>query len=805
MTEKGKAGAGADMGGTKAGRAAQGGDRMAVWISLAALVLLPLIFYAAMIFGGKEPASPDTMAVRPLGAWAREATRTIGGTPLWIPYLFSGMPSYGSYVYTPANVLSPLDALLRPFADARGVRYFIFLLLGAFSGYAFFRRQGVSAPAAAAASLGFVMSAYVPGVIESGHSTKLRAMMHVPLLLLALDIFLDRPRPLAAAFLSLSAAMLGWSNHPQIFYYAAIIGVIYAGGRLIAERDRWPAPRLALAAGWIIASGTLAFFLISEPTLAVREYASYSIRGTSEGGGATWEYATAWSFSPREVVSFLFPEFFGLKGATYFGELPFTQSTHYFGIAALALGIFGFARRRDARSWIWLFASLVILLVGFGQHLPILYGPFYKLLPYFNKFRVPSMFYSLLPLAFGYLVARGIDALSLPPEDRRRTKGANDSSSRRWLLAAAVAAGIAVVALVVGMAGKAGAVSGSGWIRPEEAGRYSAEQLNALRGERWDMRTASLFRGFILLAVLFAAVPYARRLRRPAGAALLGLILVVDLWIVGAKFLEYGDKGIVEETIRPTADIDLLKRQSGLFRVLPLDDFASNRYAAFRIASAGGYQPAKLRIYQDLIDQQLLRNPSVLAMLNVKYVVSSQSPNHPSFTSIGSDVYEFRDALPRAWFVPAWRTVPDQTAVLRAMGARDFNPAADALFSQGRTPGLPSSGLDVSRSVTVERSDERGVEIKVGDGTGPGLLIVSEIYYPPGWRATIDGKTVPILQANHVLRAVEIPAGPHSIEMRAESRMFRMGRLLNRVGGISLVLLAAFGFVMERRRQERIA
>ena len=204
---------------------------------------------------------------------------------------------------------------------------------------------------------------------------------------------------------------------------AAIIAVLYAGGRIIAERRDWPTPRLAATIGWIAASGAIAFLLIAEPTLAVREYAPYSTRGASVGGGATWEYATAWSFSPREVVSFLFPDFYGLKGATYFGPLPFTQSTHYFGIVALLLGILGFAMRRDARGWIWLVISFVILFVGFGKSLPVLYGPFYKLLPYFNKFRVPSMFYSLLPLSFGYLVARGIDGLT-QVEDGRRQCGA---------------------------------------------------------------------------------------------------------------------------------------------------------------------------------------------------------------------------------------------------------------------------------------------------------------------------------------------------------------------------------------------
>jgi len=800
MAEKGRADARTESRGM---RTEAGNTGIIVWISLAALVLIPLIFYAGMVLGGREPASPDTMAVRPLGVWARETTRAIGETPLWIPCLFSGMPSYGSYVYTPASALSPLDWVLRPFADARGVRYFVLLLLGGISGYAFFRRQGVSAPAAAAAALGFVMSCYIPGAIEAGHSTKLRALMHVPLVLLALDVFIDHPRPLAAAFLALASAMLGWSNHPQILYYAAIIGVLYAVGRIVSERDRWPLGRLAIAGAWIVASGVIAFFLMAEPTLAVREYAPYSIRGASEGGGATWQYATAWSFPPRELVSFLFPDFFGLKGMTYFGPLPFTQSTHYFGIAALLLGLVGFARRRDGRSWIWLAISFVILLVGFGEHLPILYGPFYKLLPYFNKFRVPSMFYSLLPLTFGYLTACGIDTLSRAEERRRRSSHGLDAGPRRWFIAAGAAAAVAVVALFIGITGKSGAIGGTAWLRPDEAGRFTPAQLAALQGARWDMRIASIERGMFLVAILLAAVPYARRLRRPAGAALLGLILIVDLWLVGAKFLDYVDRSQVDSAVQSTPEIDYLKTQPGPFRVLPIDDFSSNRFIAFDIASVGGYQPAKLKIYQDLLDQKLLMTPSVLSMLNVKYLLSGQNPNHPAFTEAAPGVYAFRDAMPRAWFVPGWRALPDEAAVLRAMGGREFDPAQAALFSQGHMPSLPSSGLNTARTVTIDADDTRGVRLSIGDGDGPGLLIVSEIYYAPGWRATIDGKPVPILQANHVLRAVEVPAGAHTVEMRFASRAYRLGRTLNRIGGLALVLLAAVGFAAGRRGRRR--
>ncbi len=774
--------------------------RTSLW-ALAALVAIPLLFHSALILGGKEPAAPDTMAVRPLGVWALETARTLGETPLWIPCIFSGMPSYGSYIHTPASVLSPLDPILRLFADSRGARYFILLLIGGISAFFFIRRQGTSAPAAAAAALAFVMTPYIPGVIEAGHSTKLRALMHVPLFLLAFDALLDRARPLTAALLALAAAMLGWANHPQILYYAGLVAAVYAIGRVIAERGEWGGRRLLASAVWIVASAAIAGLLLAEPTLAVREYAPYSIRGASDGGGASWEYATAWSFDPKELITFLFPGFFGYTTPVYFGPLPMTQSSHSLGLIVLLLAGFGFYRARDRRGWVWLGVSAIVLIIGFGEHLPILYRPMYEVLPYFNKFRVPSMIYALLPIAVGYLVARGLDAMAAPPRTQRAGRPA--PSGRPWLVAAGLLLGLAVLILIISVATKSGAIEGSAFQRPEEAGRIAPAQLSALRGERWGQRLGSVVTSLVFAAALCAAVPFARRMRRPLGVALLGGLLVAELWIVGVHYVDYVDRARVEASLRATPEIEFLKRQPGPFRVLPLDEFTSNRFAAFGIETVGGYQPAKLKIYQDLIESQILMTPSVLSMLNVRYLLASEDPGHESFVRVADGVYEYVRALPRAWFVSSWRRVSDDGLLLRAMTSRDFDPAVVALVPASETPDLPAGGLP-TREVEVKEITAHRLRLQVADGEGPGLLVVSEIHYLPGWSATIDGVAAPILRVNHCLRGMVVPAGEHAIEMRMDSAAFRRGRLLNRVGGGTLLLLAAVGILLDRRRSKPV-
>lgn len=757
---------------------------------LAALILVPLFFYAEMIFEGKEPAPPDSVEVRPLGKWALETRETLGATPLWVPFLFSGMPSYGSYIYTPASALNPLDYILQPFAGERGVRYFILMLIGGFSGFAFFRRQGVSTPAAAVAALGFVFTPYIPGAIEAGHSTKLKALMHAPLLLLTIDYFMDRPGPLAAAFLAVAAALMGWANHPQILYYTVMAGVLYGLGRILSDRAKWTAARLGKWAIWLVVTAAVSFCLIAEPTLAVREYAPHSIRGAGESGGVTWDYATAWSFHPRELVTFLFPEFHGLKGATYFGPLSFTQSTHYLGILFLLVAGLGFWRLRDSRSWIWLVVSLVFLLIGFGQHFPILFKPLFLFLPYFSKFRVPAMIYSILPLTLGFLVARGLDSLA-------QSEG-KKVNSRDWTIAAGVAGGIAVIVLLVSLLTKSTGMQDPGWIRANEAAVLPAAQIEMLRSERWDMRIESIVRGMVFVAVLLAIIPIVRMLPRPRGAAVLGVVLLADIIFVGAKFVDFVDRSRVEANLETTPAIEYLKDQPGEFRVLPIDEFGSNRFVAFGISTVGGYQPAKLRLYQDLLENNLMGSPAVLSMLNVRYILAEQDPGVALFKPVRPGIYEFEGAMPRAWFVPTWQSFPSEDAVLRALGSRGFNPVSVALFHEDNAPSIPNTGL-TNREVSFETINPHLIRINVGGGDQTALMIVSEIHYEPGWRATIDGEDAPILQANHCLRAIEVPPGEHVVEMHCYSKAFETGRTLNRAGGAAVVLLALVGFLMSRR------
>jgi hypothetical protein len=789
------------------------------WLSLLALVAVPFFFYAAMVVGGKEPPAADTAAARPFSVWGMQAQQETGKVPDWYPYIFSGMPSYGSYTYTPRSPFNPVALMQRMCQGNRGAYYWILLSLVGLTLFAFLRRQGFSRPASCIAALLYSMTAYFPGVVAAGHSTKLEALCLLPAFLLALDLILERPGALRAAFLAGTLALLAWANHPQVAFYGVLVGFLYAVSVLVVEKRGAGRGYWLRLAGFGIAAAALAAGMALEPLLAVRQYASWSIRGAAaagEGGsGAGWDYATAWSFHPRELVAFLFPGWFGLQGQTYWGPMPFTQSTHYFGIAAVVLAVFGLARARGPRRWVWGGISLFVLFVGFGRFLPLVYGPMYHLVPFFNRFRVPSMIYSILPLCLAFPVAAGLDALlaapgtaagSGRPTAGARRKGAPAASamsggSRRLLWA-----GAALVLLWIVLAlGARGAFSGpNALLRPEEVGRLDPGQMRVLQGERLTLLQQSLAHGMVVL-LLGLGVLALRRFRAavPWIGLLAGIVIVGDVVLVGRAFYQVEPRTAVRDSLPLPGACDFIARQPGTFRILPANSslFRSNAFGLDRLESIGGYHTARLRAYADLIDGGLIRQPAVLSMLNVRFVLSPtriDALGAPLYQGDGY-VYEWPDSLPRAWAVRKVEAVADFPALTNRLKSDGFRPGETALSYPGQGP----SRADYAPARVVLAGRGLGsLRLRV-DAEGDAFVVVSEMAFPPGWSAQVDGRPAKIFRVDHVLMGIEVAAGSHDValSMTAPGRTRGMG-ISRFAAALTLALAAAavgLGRISRRR------
>jgi hypothetical protein len=371
------------------------------------------------------------------------------------------------------------------------------------------------------------------------------------------------------------------------------------------------------------------------------------------------------------------------------------------------------------------------------------------------------------------------------------------------------------------------------YLRAGEASRYAPDVLASLRATRSEMLWESVLLGLLWICGFGLILELRRRGRLAGWLAALGLaaLVLADLAIVDRKFYDPQPRRVSQASLRPDAVIRFLQDAQPPFRVAPLyggrqNEFSSNRYAAFGIETIGGYQPAKLRIYNDLIESGAIYSPQVLAMLNVHYILYDESLAAQGMQVLtrvtdyaGREVVIHKNpfVMPRAWFVPRARSAPDAPSLIAAIADPSFDPWETAWFLEsegGLLPDSLSAGrilIDPVAGVVDFRADDpRRVVLPVEvDGPEPGLLVLSEIFYEPGWRVMLDGGSagtgaaLRFLRANYALRALLVPPGRHEIEIRAVSPGLERGRRLSRASALGVVGLFAAGLLVARLARRR--
>jgi hypothetical protein len=272
--------------------------------------------------------------------------------------------------------------------------------------------------------------------------------------------------------------------------------------------------------------------------------------------------------------------------------------------------------------------------------------------------------------------------------------------------------------------------------------------------------------------------------------------VLVDLWGVDKRYL--GENKFQRETIaeefQPTpADQLVLQDKDLSYRVLNMQNPFNEAQTSYFHKSIGGYHGAKLRRYQDLIERQISTgNQQVLNMLNMRYLITGDAKQ---------PVQRNPGALGNAWFVSTLKTVPSPDAEMAALSA--LSPATEAVVDAGKFPQLKGATYDIAGSsiaLTAYSPDELKYRATAAHD---GLVVFSEIYYADGWQAYLDGKPVPHYRVDYVLRAMSVPAGPHTIEFKFEPKSYAVGNTVSLISSVVLLLVLVGGVVYVVRRKER--
>jgi hypothetical protein len=768
----------------------------------------------------------DTQSWRSASQVLIEYNKTHKDQALWDSNLFSGMPGYLISFAAKYPFIDNLRNIVTHVIDWR-----IFLLFMAGLGiYVLMISWGFEPFVAFIAALGFALSSHFVGLLEIGHNTKFRAIVYIPWLVWAFT-YLRKNRDLFGLG-ALSVLMIGQlrENHPQISYYTVIIlGIFWLCELYYALRDK-EIKRFVIFSLLLVAAMGIVALAVAQPYMSVREYSDYTIRGGSDGVGKA--YAEKWSFHPMEIFSFFAPDFFGGVSPTYWGWMPWSQVYMYMGAVIFILALLGLVWSRSRLILPLGVTGAMSLLFSFGQHFSGFSSFLLKYLPYYNKFRAPVTSLVMLEFAVVALAAFGIAELV------KRIQTGDVKLVKTLRILVIVFAILLVLSPVIGGAWRNAGMAkhiekGDAPEKPEQAlgqmqlpedqirsyidkyGRDLPSILNHIRSSRMvESMAMSCIYLLILLGVAWWVAK--RQSGKYALLTVIALLVVVDLLVIDKRFLKnLTPAKEMAATYEKTAVDEFLiqdgKKNNEVFRVFPIAEMGDNRWTYYH-QSIGGYHASKLERYEHLRSNCLLINGinggkqinwSVVNMLNTKYI-SYTSPLGPNTVPVMDstslqplNLYKNTTYLPRAWFVDSLTVIQDPAKIQNMLNDPKFNPATTAIVENAVTGcAAPDSS---AKSVKMTSWDLQKIDFDVNTDK-QAFLTVSEIYYPAGWNAYIDGKPTTIYPTNYVLRGVVVPAGSHKLEMRFEPKTYFLSLKLSLIGLLLAALATLIGAWLWIRR-----
>jgi hypothetical protein len=292
---------------------------------------------------------------------------------------------------------------------------------------------------------------------------------------------------------------------------------------------------------------------------------------------------------------------------------------------------------------------------------------------------------------------------------------------------------------------------------------------------------------FILLATGVLYFYLRNKLAATSAVLAMAFLMLVDLWTVDKRYLDNGDfqARLTETHFEPTpADQAILQDKDLSYRVINLGNPFNDARTSYFHKSIGGYHGAKMRRYQDIIDQHIARNNlKVLNMLNTRYFITGQEQQ---------PVQRNPEALGNAWFVQKIIPVNSPDAEIAAL--KDFDPATEAVVDVSKFPVQPQQYTAAGSTIKLTGYEPNNLKYAV-TAAQAGFVVFSEIYYPEGWQAYLDGKPVPHVRANYVLRAMNIPAGQHTVEFKFAPKSYEIGNTVSLISSILMLLVIIGGVV----------
>lgn len=791
---------------------------------IAILTFLVLsVMYCRPALEGKVLQQHDIVHWKGMAQSSIEYKEKNGHFPLWNTNLFSGMPGY--QVSIDGNDFLPNMHGLLTLGLPKPISFFF---LACLTFYILSQVLGVHYLIGILTSLGFAYASYNPIIIVAGHESKMWAMAYMPGALAGLMLIYNKRYLLGLAIAAIFGTWQVAFNHPQISYYFFIAVGIISLGYLVQwiRAKEWK--HAAIASGLALLIGFIAFANSSLILLTTQEYAKYTMRGGKSiqingsdikevnTKGLDLDYAFSYSIAKDEILTFIMPNVFGGGSGEVVGEneafiasltannvpeqsalqlaggLPKywggieegTAGAVYLGAIVVFLALIGLVVVKNNIKWWILGASVIAIFFAWGKYFPGFNTFLFHNFPLYNKFRAPSMALIVPQLLLPVLAAMALHQLFFAAD-------AKEVLARSYKKILYVFGGLfALLGIMYLMNDYSGSIDPrivEAYTNPQNGDASGGRMIvAALQSARKAMFAEGIGRVFLYAALVLGLLfLYLKNLLKPIAVVAIFLVAnTIDLLVVDNKYLN-ADNYLEAESYEannfaPTpVDQEILKDKDPHFRVYNLaPDRFSDAITSYHHRSVGGYHAAKLAIYQDLIEGQLSKSPlnmGVLNMLDTRYLIVPASEQRPA-----ASVERNPGSLGAVWFIKHIQYVNGPVEEMKAL---DNLNTRDTVVIDKSWESVTGGRLvpDSTASIRLVQYDNDAIRYE-SNANSDQFAVFSEVYYPAGWNAYIDGKQVPYAKVNYVLRGMKVPSGKHQIEFRFEPASYSTAQKLTYIG-----------------------
>jgi hypothetical protein len=801
-----------------------------------------------------------------------------GHFPLWATNMYSGMPAYQIAMDGPWTPLGIVDRVMQ-LGLPKPINFFF---LASICFYILCMCLRVRSWVAVIGGIAFAYCSTFPQFITAGHDTQMFALAYTPAVLGGIILLFDRKYITGFVLTALFTGLQVQQGHQQVTYYMfLVIGIMSLFLLIHGWRTGKAMPQLK-AIG-LAALGSVIGIAISAVTLlTVYDYSKESKRNGqlvmdqnkskdevvsgNRTKGLSKEYAFQWSYGKEETLTLMFPGVMGYgshyaerdndqyvfpkldensnvakyltdklnvpedqaaqiamgqSGSLYWGDQPFTTGPIYIGAVLCFLFIFAMVYLDGPHKWWILTAAILGIVLAWGKHFAGLNYFLFDHLPFYNKFRVPTMALEITELVIPIAAVLALEKLVANPViDLKKIR-----------LTAIITAAVFVIAALLYFTMDYGnenkkrtaaitqafsannpniraSLDSINRVYPPETDNRVFENilyqskgnaavahgiLTGLKEDRQKAFGSSIVRSliFVLLAMGIGFLFIKKKINALVMLAGLGVLTAIDLITFDSNYLNnysFDSKEKYEGSEFPltAADQTILKDKDPNFRVLNAtvgDPYTQDSRTSYYHKSIGGYHPARLGIYDDLIEYQLSGspNPAVLNMLNTKYIIEESQQGKAPEAVLNPN------ALGNVWFVKNIKWVHGQVEEMKAMN--NLNPAETAIVDDAFKNELAGNITPADSTASIKQVAFDNDDVKYeSNSSGTHLAVFSEIFYKD-WKAYIDGKPAPYAKADYVLRAMVIPAGKHSIEFKFEPKAYYTGSTITSISAWILTLL----------------